>query len=916
MRVLEGEITWALVSLQQHLAQPADTASMHELGHAMSGTKANLELLQFVLANLSGDPQARELLGELLGELQVRQELAARHLDATARNLQRWYRQIQITLPPLSGIPVVVTSHAIPGTALGLCCAQNRSEHNDAGGVQPARYREAPGLVLTTLHGAGHQPLFRALHHDLFATPELDAEALAGLSDADLKAMVCELLVPEGCKLRVDEDRFERADRYCRSIKERGAPALALAHAMTRRARANMARATAAAALSVDAEKLQRGVDGQVVDLRLFLISMLKPGEAATWCAQAAAFEELAQNGPVELLVGGPDRDPRRVQSRIRVSQFVFSPDQQELNELSNRRPDRDLAELFGDNPCEQSGGRLGTHLDSAKALAGELRNACVTVPPGAGQPAPGSGTPAATPTPLSAQPASLQAQHLEREIRAVEAASRQLKREWAPHRTWPANPELHNQAAARLALIAHLIGDMPILSCMNNNALTQQLDAEVKFLATITRYHGGQLPRIVRKDTHATAKRIETFPALPASIRIKLPEDCSPSLYVSDLDKPPPGLRHVRLQAGEGQAFYEGLHQDAFKPKRLAGPILSRWPTGRLRQFVGLGLAVGKDHQAPSHIIDEACARIRSDPEAAAQFAVRLTNLHCEHVAIEMAGETVVASLHVDAGRRQTLARASAGKSVDADLFNVCLVTRRGGEMLEKQLRALDRLASLPAAPQGASSQGVHPFSPRVNVRGFPLPTTTEPLPPILSERFQAEMSRLLGDSRSPPLAGQVASAVAELHTQTARLYAQEIKLTQAHAHSVLERGEDHAATRKIRQQIDDLKSAATGSVYSAKMLKSTGSRLKQLWASSLGPGSANPQASIQAAAFLALIGYNLGETPVMSCAPTGNCIDLLETTIETYALAAHSNHGNLTVNAVERLLWRQARDAFATPP
>ena len=53
--------------------------------------------------------------------------------------------------------------------------------------------------------------------------------------------------------------------------------------------------------------------------------------------------------------------------------------------------------------------------------------------------------------------------------------------------------------AAARFALIAHLMGGIPLLSCASGMDFTRELDAEIKFLATVADSREGHLPPIGR---------------------------------------------------------------------------------------------------------------------------------------------------------------------------------------------------------------------------------------------------------------------------------------------------------------------------------------------------------------------------------------------------------------------------------
>ena len=83
------------------------------------------------------------------------------------------------------------------------------------------------------------------------------------------------------------------------------------------------------------------------------------------------------------------------------------------------------------------------------------------------------------------------------RRARTLEEAGKQLKALWLVEGDWPAGSDTHRHAAARLALVAHLMGETPLLSCMSDKDLTEQLDSEVKFLAAVADNQDGQLPPV-----------------------------------------------------------------------------------------------------------------------------------------------------------------------------------------------------------------------------------------------------------------------------------------------------------------------------------------------------------------------------------------------------------------------------------
>ncbi|MCY4563328.1 MAG: hypothetical protein OXE40_02475, partial [Gammaproteobacteria bacterium] len=80
------------------------------------------------------------------------------------------------------------------------------------------------------------------------------------------------------------------------------------------------------------------------------------------------------------------------------------------------------------------------------------------------------------------------------RRARTLREAGQQLKALWLAEGDWPAGAEAHRLAASRLALAAHLMGETPLLNCTGDRQPVAQLDAEVKFIATVADHQDGHL--------------------------------------------------------------------------------------------------------------------------------------------------------------------------------------------------------------------------------------------------------------------------------------------------------------------------------------------------------------------------------------------------------------------------------------
>ena len=98
----------------------------------------------------------------------------------------------------------------------------------------------------------------------------------------------------------------------------------------------------------------------------------------------------------------------------------------------------------------------------------------------------------------------------LEKNARTLEDAVRQLKAERTAEEDWLSGEGQYLQVAARLALVAHLVGWTPLLSCASGRGLTDELDAEIKFLAAVAWSRGGRLPPFERDPRVREAAREE----------------------------------------------------------------------------------------------------------------------------------------------------------------------------------------------------------------------------------------------------------------------------------------------------------------------------------------------------------------------------------------------------------------------
>ena len=404
-------------------------------------------------------------------------------------------KRVEFPPGPGSTSTAVVESRVVPGTAFGSAFAHGYCWQPNASLVERILSGHVPRLEQTTLTGAAGQTLFRGLRQGFIGLPYLQPAELAALSDTDLKRLVSETFL---ARKRSESPEFywRKVDNWCHLIRHQYQAALSAALTAQSHARSSMARQSAAAALCSDPDKLERAIAGATADIRLFDVSLLTESDVDPW------IEQYVQNGRwqtgcrLNLNVRKPGLEPCQVSANASVRQFALSVEDQ----------GHDLSSYFGLNACVVGLlGRMDSHElgGDAKVRVKELRSRARQL--GLELAGSGHGQARALPPgalahtrglPAGNHVTALQAgaSRLDRQARALQQAARQLKDMWRAAAAWPTGADAY-RAAARLALVAYLMGETPVLSCASGRDYSRRLDAEVKILATVTHCHDGNVP-------------------------------------------------------------------------------------------------------------------------------------------------------------------------------------------------------------------------------------------------------------------------------------------------------------------------------------------------------------------------------------------------------------------------------------
>ena len=436
-------------------------------------------------------------------------------------------KRVRTTLPEATEKSVVVDSRIVPGKALAAHFAEDYTS-NGINCADRTQYKHVPNLALTTLTNAKGQTLFSGLRHGVIDAYNIDGKLLARLPDDELRTMVGDLLVREGAIEPGSEGRERTIEDLVTLIRNDPAQAAVSAEAMRVHASRDMAKEMAVAALVADPEKFEKALAGETVDIDLSSISLLTPdslrhmmgksaGDEKTMLNhQTTAFALLGQGGAVELQVRDHEGTPRTVTANVNVRQFNFgvnkgavqgvrlgpvtvvpshAPGFRNLMGWGFAMTDNDpnLHRLVGPQSSGRLEGDAAAKVHSMRTQANDLRDGRLSelradlalVEPG---------SPGAVAAQREIAALTEQIDTLEKNARTLGRAARDVKTIWEnkDYRRGGGDPY---KMVSRLALVSHLMGETPLFNCKSGKDRTGQLDAEVKFLATVADEQDGRIP-------------------------------------------------------------------------------------------------------------------------------------------------------------------------------------------------------------------------------------------------------------------------------------------------------------------------------------------------------------------------------------------------------------------------------------
>ena len=412
-------------------------------------------------------------------------------------------RRLEVPSPSAPSGTVSLYRAVLPGTMLGSHLIGGYPSEEAMASQCAARYEHVPGLALAAATASGGAPLFGGLLHGFVPTEEIDGALLARMGEEELLAWVGERL----------DDRFKSGDdlesrRKLQAIRSSDADRASLAFALNGEVRTKVVAELASADVFLDPapwlKSFERG--SGPLEVNLFSIALLKPGDVEAWKRQHDCFNSYVDRAPLELHLIDPLGKPRGVEAAVRIRQFLLSAADERV----------DLQSPWRERQQEAVRRLLGP-LDSADYLGGDVRRALKVMKDGYRlvkstmvdqqlevarlnrNPATKSGEVQA-----NVDAFAQLARHCDSIAKAMctlEEAGCRLKVIWAREGHWPTGDKARREVASLLALAGSLMGETPATSCGRTTDLAVSLNDATTALSAYANVNGGSLPGAVSRD-------------------------------------------------------------------------------------------------------------------------------------------------------------------------------------------------------------------------------------------------------------------------------------------------------------------------------------------------------------------------------------------------------------------------------
>ena len=439
------------------------------------------------------------------------------------------------TPPDLPGKWVELDHCVVPGSALGEQLPKD-VEKPESYRLQEqalAEYKLVPNLARTVLRDTEGRTIFSGLRHDTLDALDFD-DLRFGIRDFRTlrvqqrpelaAACVRDLAFPDA---PVGPGFPTREEIVNECLESRQIPVDEMRTLSCR----NKARLVAAAALAADPERLQQAISGKRVCIELFCVA-LNPAHTKMPVLhnQWLGFAALSTDSPVPLQVRGPEGMPVTVRADVKVRQFTMGSSRWAPNpgrwstspdDPTARSTMAEFSRLLGGLRSDGLEGDIKARIDEMNAAIKEMKAEISVLKRERShihwQPDPQESV-------RRIWILNNEAERLGIKVRTLISAGQQLKNKWIDsinlsdrinrgdsvnrdHEPFKKGGDYERDAAVRLALIGHLMGEIPVMSdCDFPWGQIKHLDRYVKSLATTAHFWDGNIPNGHHLDVPSTS--------------------------------------------------------------------------------------------------------------------------------------------------------------------------------------------------------------------------------------------------------------------------------------------------------------------------------------------------------------------------------------------------------------------------
>ena len=382
------------------------------------------------------------------------------------------------------------------------------------------------------------------------------------------------------------------------------------------------------------------------------------------------------------------------------------------------------------------------------------------------------------------------------------------------------------------------------------------------------------------------------------------------------------PELAKATLINNRGQVLFSGLSHAFLHFPEFDGRALAGLPDERLSTLVGeLYLSRQPKEQVAAYRnrVAWTCRVIRERVTTADRMAATVQSKTQYAKAIA----TLTAALVAD---EKKFAQALLGNPVQLNLFSIALLTPESLQPYMEQHQEFSRLANLPAIGLTVIGPGGNPnvVYVSVRIRQFLLAVDEQldvsvampgrPQVPGHPAPFGKEEFNLLGWVQGGFNPGDVRSSVT---SRIAVIKAMDDLIAtedQRHRSAFEQSGADSSQTLETARGLSELRARRARCFAQSCTLEEVSQQLRTLWRPVTG-WPTGEQALTVIAPRLALIGYLLGETPLVSCAAGSGLAGILDEEVKFLATVADAQGGHAPPVHLDVATWGTARSAFTSP-